>query len=433
MRPSSCSPTGISSRSPVRFDGVALGDALPLAEQHGADVVGLEVEREPGDPVGKLEHLERHAVLEAVYARDAVGHRQHGADLGQLGAAGVEALDAALEDGGDLVGVDLHVLCSYAAPWATCLRSCSSRLRIEASRIELPTLTTMPPRISGSTCAARLTLRPGALADRPAEVLGRRGVELDRAGYLDGQQPVLLLPQPLELLADAEDHRHAVLLDQQLEEVDEQGVGSGEQRAERLPLLLRGEVGREEEDRRARGSASSASANWPSCSCSSSMRAGVARDLEQRASVYAGELLHQFCELPEEMPEKSSSPSACSTSRRWSSSSSVLRVTFSVARIVRSATSLRMSWSARRGRDLDVALGALGSSSRAARWPRSLASRSWRSAVWRARVHDLVRLLARLGEPLAVFGEDLVGFLACALGGVDRLFDRLLAACRAPR
>ena len=40
--------------------------------------------------------------------------------------------------------------------------------------------------------------------------------------------------------------------------------------------------------------------------------------------------------------------SASSTSRRWSSAVSVLRVTFSVARTVRSATSLRISWIARR-------------------------------------------------------------------------------------
>ena len=68
------------------LDGVALGDVLPLAEQHRADVVGLEVQREAGDAVRELEHLEGHAVLQPVQARDAVGDRQHGADLGQLGA-----------------------------------------------------------------------------------------------------------------------------------------------------------------------------------------------------------------------------------------------------------------------------------------------------------------------------------------------------------
>ena len=91
-------------------DGVALGDVLPLAEQHRADVVGLEVQRQAGDAVRQLEHLEGHAVLEAVQARDAVGHRQHRADLGQLGAAAVESLDAALQDACYLVWIDLHVV-----------------------------------------------------------------------------------------------------------------------------------------------------------------------------------------------------------------------------------------------------------------------------------------------------------------------------------
>ena len=110
IRPSSCLADGDVEQLAGALDGVALGDPLPLAEQHGADVVGLEVQRQADDAVGQLEHLEGHAVLQAVHARDAVGDRQHGADLGQLGAAAVEPLDAALEDAGDLVGVDLHVV-----------------------------------------------------------------------------------------------------------------------------------------------------------------------------------------------------------------------------------------------------------------------------------------------------------------------------------
>ncbi len=90
------------------LDGVAFLDQLPVAEQHDADVVGLEVQRQAGDVVRQLEHLERHAVLEAVDAGDAVADGEDGADLGQLGRAGAEPLDAALEDGGDFVGLDLH-------------------------------------------------------------------------------------------------------------------------------------------------------------------------------------------------------------------------------------------------------------------------------------------------------------------------------------
>ena len=90
------------------LDRVALDDLVPRAEQHGADVVGLEVQREAGDVVRELEHLEGHAVLQAVDARDAVGDRQDRAHLGEVGLALVEALDAALEDGRDLVWLDLH-------------------------------------------------------------------------------------------------------------------------------------------------------------------------------------------------------------------------------------------------------------------------------------------------------------------------------------
>ena len=90
------------------LDRVALDDLVPVAEQHDADVVGLEVQREPRDAVRQLEHLERHRVLEAVDARDAVAHGEHGADLGQLGRACVQPLDAALEDGCDLIWLDLH-------------------------------------------------------------------------------------------------------------------------------------------------------------------------------------------------------------------------------------------------------------------------------------------------------------------------------------
>src|SRR5271167_4813702 len=82
---------------------------------------------------------------------------------------------------------------------------------------------------------------PRALADRLAEALGRRLVERDRARDLDGQSLVLLLPQPLVLLAGAEDHGHAVVLDQQRKEVQQCLVRAIEQAAERLDLLRGGE------------------------------------------------------------------------------------------------------------------------------------------------------------------------------------------------
>ena len=92
MRPISASPTGTLATRPVRLTDVALLDLLPLAEERGADVVLLEVEREAGDAVLELEHLQRDGGLEAVDAGDAVADLEHGADLGEVGLD-VELLD----------------------------------------------------------------------------------------------------------------------------------------------------------------------------------------------------------------------------------------------------------------------------------------------------------------------------------------------------
>ena len=84
-RPSSASPTGTRRDLAGAAHGLALLHVLPLAEERGPDVVLLEVERDAGDAVLELEHLERERVLEAVHAGDAVADLEDGADLGQVG------------------------------------------------------------------------------------------------------------------------------------------------------------------------------------------------------------------------------------------------------------------------------------------------------------------------------------------------------------
>src|ERR1039458_9960260 len=69
-------------------------------------------------------------------------------------------------------------------------------------------------------------LASGALADALAQVLGGGRVQLNRARDLHRQHPILLLPQALVLTANTEDHGHAVILDQQLQEVHESLIGS---------------------------------------------------------------------------------------------------------------------------------------------------------------------------------------------------------------
>src|ERR1051326_4171856 len=104
-RPSSASPTGTLATRPVRRNGSLSRTCSP--PPRSADVVLLEVEREPDDAVLEVEHLHRDGVLEPVDARDAVADLQHRADLRQVGLD-VVLLDPRLEDLRDLFGAKLQ-------------------------------------------------------------------------------------------------------------------------------------------------------------------------------------------------------------------------------------------------------------------------------------------------------------------------------------
>ena len=93
---------------PVRLTGVAFLDLPVVAEQHGADAVFFEVQRDAEHAVRELEHLAGHGALDAVYARDAVAERHDGADFGDVDIDGVAA-DLVADDLGDLFGFDVHV------------------------------------------------------------------------------------------------------------------------------------------------------------------------------------------------------------------------------------------------------------------------------------------------------------------------------------
>ncbi len=97
--------------------GVVLGDLVPLAEEHGADVVLLEVERQADHVVRQLEHLEGHAVVEPVDAGDPVADLEDRAHLGEVGGIDVQALDSLAQNRGYFVGLDLHLFTSLL--WIT--------------------------------------------------------------------------------------------------------------------------------------------------------------------------------------------------------------------------------------------------------------------------------------------------------------------------
>ena len=92
---------------------------------------------------------------------------------------------------------------------------------------ELPTRTTMPPRMSGSTLGGQLDLAAGLLADAVADLLDGALVELDRRGDLrPGAACSRCSHSPSSSRRMRKMRRHAVLLDQQLEEVAERSASA---------------------------------------------------------------------------------------------------------------------------------------------------------------------------------------------------------------
>ena len=98
---------------PVRLTGSPSLIFGVLAEQHRADAVFLEVERDAEDAVREFEHLAGHRTLAAVHAGDAVTERHHGAHFGHIHGDG-KAANLLADDLGNFVGLDAHKsCCSY--------------------------------------------------------------------------------------------------------------------------------------------------------------------------------------------------------------------------------------------------------------------------------------------------------------------------------
>src|ERR671914_147168 len=87
----------------------------------------------------------------------------------------------------------------------------------------------------------------GLLLDAPAYVLHEALVEVDRARHGHRQQLVLLGPHTVEDAADPEQRRHAVALREKLEEVQETLVGVAYDSPHAVLLLVAREVRREQE------------------------------------------------------------------------------------------------------------------------------------------------------------------------------------------
>src|SRR5580704_4927104 len=136
------------------LDGLAFLDLPVSAEDHDTDIVGLEVERHAAGAVLELDHLAGLDVVEAVDAGDAVADGQHLSDFGNLSLL-AEILDLVFQDRGNFRGADVHQPASFIA----CLIELSL-VRSELSTMRLPSLTTRPPMIEGSTFTLRVTSLP---------------------------------------------------------------------------------------------------------------------------------------------------------------------------------------------------------------------------------------------------------------------------------
>ena len=69
---------------PCRVRLVALADLVVRTEQHAADRVLFEVQRDAHNPVAEVDQLLRHGLREAIHLRDAVANLQHNPGAGQL-------------------------------------------------------------------------------------------------------------------------------------------------------------------------------------------------------------------------------------------------------------------------------------------------------------------------------------------------------------
>src|SRR5918994_1323251 len=133
---------------------LAFFDLAISAENHDADIIGFEIQRHAAGAVLELHHLAGLHVVETVDARNAIADREHLTDFRDLGLL-AEILDLLLENCRNLGGADIHQRASFIANLIA-----FSLVRSEESTLRLPSVTTRPPMIAGSTVTCRSTFWP---------------------------------------------------------------------------------------------------------------------------------------------------------------------------------------------------------------------------------------------------------------------------------
>jgi hypothetical protein len=77
-----------------------------------ADIVFLEIQRDPVEAPGELHHFAGHGPVQTIDLRNPIPDLQDGSHLGRLHGA-VKALDLALEDLGNFFSLHLHSTDSF--------------------------------------------------------------------------------------------------------------------------------------------------------------------------------------------------------------------------------------------------------------------------------------------------------------------------------
>ena len=96
---------------------VAFLDARVFAQQHRADLIFFQVQRDARNAALELDQLAGHDVFQAVNARDAVAHRNHRAGFGDVDRLFV-VLDLLAQHARDFIRPNLShkFLCSESLP-----------------------------------------------------------------------------------------------------------------------------------------------------------------------------------------------------------------------------------------------------------------------------------------------------------------------------
>ena len=233
-RPSNSSPTGISSSLPVRF---TVSPSETLSHSPKSTAPTLSSSRLSASPTTSWgsSSISSDMQLSTPWMRaipspisSTVPTSERSADSTSrpsIRSRRMLAISSGL--------ISMYGFRSFPTPrWATLFLSFSSLFRMLASRTMLPTCSDQTAEDVGCPpcSAARPCCRSAPRSPQPIRCDDLR-IELDGAGHRHAEPLVLLRPERVELPADPEEHRHPVLLDEQLEEVDQLGLGVGDRPA----------------------------------------------------------------------------------------------------------------------------------------------------------------------------------------------------------